>query len=299
MTILFNGRDLSVNRQIEGHIQGQRHTAYSKAEHDRWNCLAVEMIRVTRGHLQTPFLAALDQLGLVDRGIPDFDEVSDILELETGWRVVCVSSDIPYEALFTLLTMRRYPAVRSMRGEKTIGFHPIRDVFHDLFGHVAPLMTTERADLLQAFGRGGLRALRYGCLEAYMRLHRHILDRGLMMRSGQVKLFGGKLLTSPIEAEFALNDPSPHRIVFDVERIMRTPCPVNDLQKTYFVMKSFQHLFIHSNRDFGPVYARMNDGRIWRPGQISPDDEVISRGTQEWRGFPDATSGMEMAAALR
>lgn len=305
MTILFEGwgtwadNPLSVSNPAEGYIRNQLHAKYISAEHDRWNRLAAEMLRITHGHLPMPFLPALIQLGLIDAGIPDFEQVSDILELETGWRVVCVSSDIPYEALFTLLTMRRYPAVRAMRGEESFGFHPVRDVFHDLFGQVAHLMTTERADLLQAFGRGGLRAIRYGSLEAYMRLHRHILDRGLMMGSSQMTLFGGKLLTSPIEAEFALKDPSPHRIVFDVERVMRTPCPVNDLQKTYFVMKNFQHLFINSNKDFGPIYTRMNDGRTWRPGQISPADEVISRGTQEWQGFPDATSGMEMATGLR
>ena len=44
------------------------------------------------------------------------------------------------------------------------------------------------------------------------------------------------------ESVFALDDPSPNRIRFYLERVMRTEYRIDDYQQNYFVIPSFEEL---------------------------------------------------------
>ncbi len=41
---------------------------------------------------------------------------------------------------------------------------------------------------------------------------------------------------------FALDDPSPNRLRFDLERVMRTEYRIDDFQQTYFVIRSLRRI---------------------------------------------------------
>jgi hypothetical protein len=76
------------------------------------------------------------------------------------------------------------------------------------------------------------------------------------------------------ESIFALDDPSPNRLGFDLERVMRTPYRIDDFQQVYFVIPSLQALLDATLQDFGALYERLaRSGDIpiaavsaWRPG---------------------------------
>ena len=50
------------------------------------------------------------------------------------------------------------------------------------------------------------------------------------------------IVSSKSETLFALEDPSPNRIGFDLERVMRTPYRIDDFQQVYFVIPSIEAL---------------------------------------------------------
>jgi phenylalanine-4-hydroxylase len=65
---------------------------------------------------------------------------------------------------------------------------------------------------------------------------------------------------------------------------MRTDYLIDDYQKTYFVMDSFEQLFRNAyDRDFAPIYRAHRDSPGLAPDSTLPTDTVVTRGTQSAR----------------
>ena len=87
------------------------------------------------------------------------------------------------------------------------------------------------------------------------------VEFGLIETPKGVKIYGAGISSSKDESIFALEDPSPNRIRFDLERVMRTRYRIDDFQQTYFVIRSYDELFRATvDTDFAPLYERLGDG---------------------------------------
>jgi phenylalanine-4-hydroxylase len=60
---------------------------------------------------------------------------------------------------------------------------------------------------------------------------------------------------------------------------MRTNYIIDDFQKTYFVIDSFQALLDDYYRDFGPIYAWIGTASDIEPDELIEADRVVNRGT--------------------
>ena len=258
----------------------QRWSAYSQAEHARWDVLYQRMMTILPGRACKAFTDAAAALKLSDGGIPDFEVLSDRLEALTGWRVVGVPGLVPDEAFFDHLANRRFPAGCFIRDADEMDYIEEPDVFHDVFGHVPLLANPVYADFMQAYGVGGARALKLGRLENLARLYWYTIEFGLIREAGDLRLFGAGIMSSPTETIFALDNTSPNRIGFDLERVMRTNYRIDDFQQTYFVIDSFEDLLDAAMQDFGAVYERLGDGEAFAPQDIAAGDAVLHRGDQ-------------------
>ena len=127
-------------------------------------------------------------------------------------------------------------------------------MFHDVFGHVPLLADPVFGDYMQAYGKGGLRALGLHNLDALARLYWYSVEFGLIATPDGLRIYGAGILSSPGESCFALDSAKPNRIGFDLTRIMRTLYKIDDFQETYFVIDSFDQLFAATQQDFGPIY---------------------------------------------
>jgi phenylalanine-4-hydroxylase len=96
---------------------------------------------------------------------------------------------------------------------------------------------------------------------------------------GGVRLYGSGIASSYTETVFALEDGSPNRIRFDLERVMRTRYRIDDFQETYFVLGDFDELLELARIDFAPIYQRVRENTELEPGETLPGDRFISRGT--------------------
>ena len=56
-----------------------------------------------------------------------------------------------------------------------------------------------------------------------------------MQQPDGLRIYGAGIASSYTESVFALDDASPNRIGFDLERVMRTRYRIDDFQETYFV----------------------------------------------------------------
>lgn len=211
--------------------------------------------------------------------IPDFRRLSDVLMKRTGWQVVAVPGLVPDEVFFEHLAHRRFPSGHFIRKPHELDYLEEPNVFHDVFGHVPMLMNPVIADYIQAYGEGGLRAQRLDKLANLARVYWYTVEFGLLQQSDGLRIYGAGIASSYTESVFALDDPSPNRVRFDLERVMRTHYRIDDFQETYFVIGDLDELLALAHIDFGPLYERVHGQPEYQPGQILASDTLITRGT--------------------
>ena len=137
-------------------------------------------------------------------------------------------------------------------------------------------------ELMEAYGKGGQRAMRLGQLHNLARLYWYTVEFGLIQEEDGLRIYGAGILSSPHETVFALEDASPNRIGFDLKRLMRTKYIIDDFQQTYFVIPSFEALLETCYKDFGDVYAEVKGLPDYDANELVPGDDVITRGTLKY-----------------
>ena len=256
---------------------------YSPQDHATWDTLFARQSAMLPGRASEAFLRGIDVLKLSKPGIPDFAELSERLMAATGWRVVAVPGLIPDGVFFDCLANRVFVAGNFIRRPDQLDYLQEPDVFHDVFGHVPMLADPVFADYMVAYGKGGQRAGSLGALKRLARLYWYTVEFGLVQEAGALRIYGSGIVSSHGESLFALDDPSPNRIGFDLKRVMRTDYRIDDYQQTYFVIPSFNDLLrITVETDFAPVYAALDALPDYAVDAVADDDEVITRGTQAY-----------------
>jgi len=256
--------------------------SYSQAEHDVWITLYERQTAMLPGRACDAFLRGLDALDLHRSGIPDFTRINEELARLTGWSVVAVPGLVPDDVFFDHLANRRFPAGQFIRKPEELDYLQEPDIFHDVFGHVPMLTDPVFADYMQAYGQGGQRAMELGRLANLARLYWYTVEFGLMRTDAGLRIYGAGIVSSRTESIFALDDPSPNRIGFDLERVMRTPYRIDDFQQAYFVIDSIQTLQAVTLQDFAPIYDRLENAGDIGIAEILPGDTVFTRGTQAY-----------------
>lgn len=255
---------------------------YTAEEHATWVTLYERQAKVLPGRACDAFMRGLDALDLHGSGIPDFERMSDRLEALTGWRVVAVPGLVPDDVFFDHLANRRFPAGNFIRRPDQLDYLEEPDVFHDVFGHVPMLTDPVFADYMAAYGRGGARALGLGRLHNLARLYWYTVEFGLLQTAEGLRIYGAGIVSSRTESIFALEDPSPNRLGFDLERVMRTPYRIDDFQQVYFAIPSLEALLEATLQDFGALYGRLEGSADIPIDAITARDEVLTRGTQAY-----------------
>ena len=254
---------------------------YTQDEHTVWDLLYTRQINALQGRAVPDFYNGLEALSLGGSGVPNLDIINPKLKALTGWEVVMVPHLVPDLIFFDHLAHRRFPAGRFLRRRNQLDYLEEPDIFHDIFGHVPLLTQPVFADYMQAYGQGGLRADRHGMLKQLARLYWYTVEFGLMETADGLRIYGAGIVSSHGESLFSLDDPSPNRIRFNLERIMRTEYRIDDYQQSYFTIRSYNQLFDATQQDFGPIYKRLDNGETpFRPEHILKDDNILTRGTQ-------------------
>jgi phenylalanine-4-hydroxylase len=236
----------------------QRWAGYSPAEHATWDTLFARQVAQLQDHVDPAFLQGLQSLGMTEPGIPDFERLSERLSKRTGWSVVAVAGLVPDAVFFEHLANRRFVAGRFIRQPEQLDYLQEPDVFHDVFGHVPLLADPVFADYMQAYGQGGLRAMRLGEIQRLAHLYWYTVEFGLMRAGAELKLFGAGIVSSNAESHYALFDPQPLRIGFNLKRVLRTEYEIDTFQKNYFVIESFEQLLRDTlETDFASVYEAL------------------------------------------
>jgi phenylalanine-4-hydroxylase len=263
------------SRPADDFVIDQEWARYGAEEHAIWRRLFERQSALLRGRACREFLDGLAATGAAADGIPEFERASDILEKATGWRIVAVAGLVPDDVFFWHLANRRFPVTNWIRAPEQMDYLKEPDVFHDFFGHVPVLMNPVFAAYMQAYGEGGLKALRLGALPYLARLYWYTVEFGLIRSGDGLRIYGSGIVSSRTESVYCLDSSEPNRIAFDLMRVMQTDYRIDDLQAVYFVIDDFRQLFDATRPDFTPYYAALRERPDLAPETVLPGDILI------------------------
>lgn len=252
---------------------------YTEQEHRIWQTLFERQSQLLAGRVCDEFLAGMRALPIDAHQIPDFRQLNAVLLPRTSWQIVAVSGLVPDEVFFEHLANRRFPAGQFIRTLEQLDYLEEPDVFHDVFGHVPMLMNPALADFMQFYGVTGLRAQQLGVLPCLARLYWYTVEFGLVQQGNGLRIYGAGIATSFSETVFALEDSSPQRLGFELERVMRTLYRIDDFQPEYFVLEDLSQLLALTRLDFEAIYPRVQSQAVLQPGELLATDQVLQRGS--------------------
>ncbi len=227
-------------------------------DHWVWDTLFARQQTLLAGRAVRDFQEGLDVLHLSRPGVPNFDELNERLFARTGWTVVAVPGLVPDDVFFEHLRARRFPAGNFIRQAKQLDYLEEPDVFHDVFGHVPLLAQPAVADFMQALGELGLQALKVNALHRLARLYWYTVEFGLAREDGQLKIYGAGIVSSFGESHYSLESAKPHRLAFDLPRVLRTRYRTDRFQESYFVIDRFEDVLkLVQRNDFGALYQEL------------------------------------------
>jgi phenylalanine-4-hydroxylase len=252
---------------------------YTAEDHALWHFLCERQKPLLRNRACKEYLKALDDLSIVsEAGIPDMRRVGDMLEKMTGWTIVTVPGLIPGGVFLEHLSKRQFPVTWWIRGREQIDYLKEPDVFHDLFGHVPLLSNPVFADYMQQFGLGAMKAKGLKATKLITRLYWFTVEFGLINTPEGLRIYGSGIVSSAKESVYALESPAPNRLGFDLMRMMRTNYRYDDLQRSYFVIDSFEELFEKTRPDFTAYYEQVKALPELGESDVLPTDRVFTRG---------------------
>ncbi len=219
--------------------EGRAH--YSKTENETWTFLLHRQKELVKTRASKEFLKGVDLLNFGDH-IPQHFEITEILKGHTGWGVEHVPALIQPDHFFSLLAHKKFPAANFIRTPEDIDYIQEPDVFHELFGHCPLLTNAAYAEFMHQYGLLALKADAKTRMRMF-RLFWFTIEFGLIRESGELKAYGGGILSSKSEVIYSVESDVPDRRELNPLDALRTPFRIDILQPVYFVINSYDELF--------------------------------------------------------
>ncbi len=252
----------------------QDYSRYTPQEQDLWKRLYARQSALVPQFACDEFIEILQSLNF-SAGIPHFDETNTKLFPATRWTLVAVPGLLPDDVFFTHLANRRFPVSVWIRKPEEFEYIVEPDIFHDFFGHVPMLFNPVFADYLEAYGKGGVKAIGLNALDYLARLYWYTVEFGLIQTPRGLRTYGAGILSSAGELPYCVGSPKPSRIKFDLLRVMQSKYKIDTFQETYFVIDSFQQLFDATAPDFTPHYAKLAGRKDLAANEITAADQLV------------------------
>lgn len=230
----------------EANAEGIIH--YPAEENAVWAELIASQQALLPGRACQAYLDGLDKLALPTGRIPQLGEIDAVLQATTGWRTAQVPALISFKRFFNLLANKQFPVATFIRRREDFGYIQEPDVFHEIAGHCPMLTHPAFAAFNETYGRLGLEASKEE--RVYLaRLYWFTVEFGLLRQAdGAMRIYGGGILSSPAETEYALGGQPEYR-PFVLDDVLRTPYRIDRIQPIYYVIDGIDTLLDLAHTD--------------------------------------------------
>ncbi len=222
----------------------QPYHTYTPADHAMWKRLFERQMEQLPRNASEAYLSGIDQVGFVADHIPDFaSDTNPRLRKLTGWEVYVVPGLIPHREFYQHLAHRQFPASTWLRKPEQLDYLEEPDMFHDTFGHVPLLSNQAFCDFMADLSKVALRFIDdEDALQRLSRLYWYTVEFGMIREQGELKIYGGGIISSAGESVYCLRHDVP-KLDFDVFTLLQTPYHIDRFQDHYFVIDSYEQLF--------------------------------------------------------
>ena len=215
---------------------------YPDEEHHIWHQLITRQLNYIPGKACDEYMAGLERLNLPQDRIPQLKEVDEVLLDTTGWQTAAVPALIDFGEFFRLLANKQFPVATFIRSQEELDYLQEPDIFHEIFGHCPMLTNQAFADFTHLYGQLGLAASKEE--RVYLaRMYWFTVEFGLLATKNGTRIYGGGVLSSPGETEFAMLSDKPERQPFDLLNVLRTPYRIDIMQPVYFTLSAVEDLY--------------------------------------------------------
>ena len=231
---------------------------YTEEENAIWAELYARQEKAIQGKACDEFTHGLELLKMPKDRVPQLEEVSRVLRKETGWEVAYVPALIPFGKFFELLANKQFPAATFVRTREELDYLQEPDIFHELFGHTPLLTNPHFAEFTHNYGKLGYAASKEDRV-FLARMYWFTVEFGLLQPpGGDLKIYGGGILSSIGETDYAMHSPKAIRKPFDIVEALRTPYRIDIMQPLYYVIENMAQLSEINGMD---VMAKVAEAR--------------------------------------
>lgn len=217
---------------------------WSDDENQVWHELITRQLACIEGTACDEYLEGLEKLKLPTDRIPQLEEVSKVLRQTTGWACEPVPALIGFGEFFKLLSEKKFPVATFIRSREEFDYLQEPDIFHEIFGHCPLLTNASFANYTEAYGKMGLNASKEDRI-FLARLYWFTVEFGLLETPDGLRVYGGGIISSPSETQYALNDLTVERHPLTAENVidvLRTPYRIDIMQPIYYMLKKVSDL---------------------------------------------------------
>ncbi|GAA4871950.1 phenylalanine 4-monooxygenase [Ferrimonas pelagia] len=236
---------------------------YPEGEDRIWADLIARQRQCIAGKACDEYMAGLAALALPNERIPQLHEVDEVLLDSTGWRTAQVPALISFERFFQLLADKQFPVATFIRSREEFDYLQEPDIFHEIFGHCPLLTNPAFAHFTHTYGKLGLAA--HPNERSYLaRLYWFTVEFGLVRAEQQLKIYGGGILSSPGETQYAIS-AEPEIRPMNVVEAMRTPYRIDIMQPIYYVLDEIDQLYELADQDLMQCVAQAQRLGLFEP----------------------------------
>jgi phenylalanine-4-hydroxylase len=231
-------------KYVSKHADEQGIIHWSVEENKIWNRLISRQLIHIKGKACDEYFDGLAKLKLPIEKIPQLGDVTKVLKKLTGWQCYPVPALIGFQEFFKLLSEKKFPVATFIRSEEELDYLQEPDIFHEIFGHCPLLTNSSFANYTQAYGKMGLNATAEQRV-FLARLYWFTIEFGLLDTPKGLRIYGGGILSSPSETEYALTDKKVERRHLSKDKVLdvlRTPYRIDIMQPVYFMLDKITQL---------------------------------------------------------
>lgn len=248
----FKSRYVSKDTDEKGYAQ------YTDEENGVWKTLFKRQQQVIQNRACDEHIQGIEALKLNENEIPQLPDVNEKLLQLTGWSVFPVKALISHQEFFSLLASRRFPAATFIRVPEDIDYIQEPDIFHELYGHCPMLTHQPFAEFVEAYAKKVL-SMPKEDWPLMQRLFWFTVEFGLIQTVKGVRAYGGGILSSIGETPYSLESDIPQRLLFHPVTVFRMPYRIDMMQKTYFIIESFEQLYQVIEDELEPFLKRTRE----------------------------------------
>lgn len=248
---------------------------WTDEENQIWSALLERQIKNLEGRACDEYLAGIKQLNLPKDRIPQLEEVNKVLRETTGWETAMVPALISFDKFFALLADKKFPVATFIRTREEFDYLQEPDIFHEIFGHCPMLTNPDFANFTHHYGQLGAQASKEDRV-FLARLYWFTVEFGLIQKpGGDLRIYGGGILSSPGETIAALEDANVERRSLDVLDCVRTPYRIDIMQPVYFIINELSQLSEIARMDLMSIVKQAKKLGLHAP-KFPPKEKIAS-----------------------